>query len=293
MKPEISVVMPVYNGEKYLKEAIESILNQSFKNFEFIIINDGSTDKTAEIIQSYRDERIVYINNEKNLGLSKSFNIGIKVAQGSYIARMDADDLSLPERFEKQLNFLALHPEISIVGSAIERINEKGEKLGVSRKALEPQALKWQSLFSTPLFHPTVVGRAQIFKENLFDESLTNSEDYELWSRLMFEKGCKLSNLPEPLLLYRVFPNSFTKKLSPEKRANSTNNSLRNIGRYATLSTAEQELLMKAFTGKPSFRESFQILSLYRRIRNKFIAQESFTPSLKPFVLGLLKRLIK
>ncbi len=293
MKPEISVVMPVLNGEKYLAEAMRSILEQSLSDFEFIIINDGSTDKTEEIIKSFNDSRIVYVNNPTNLGLSKSFNIGIRETRGEYIARMDADDIALPDRFEKQLDFLRSNPEIDIVGSAIWRIDKDGKKLGVSHKALLPKALEWQSLFSTPLFHPTVMGRTQVFKENHFDESLSSSEDYELWSRLMFEKGSKLANLSEPLLLYRVFPGSFTKSLSPEKRINSINNSLKNIERYTSLSQSEKELFTKAVMGKPSVRESFKILTLYMRIRNQFIAKESFTPSLKPFVLNLLKRLLK
>lgn len=293
MNPKVSVVMPVYNGEKYLAEAIRSILDQSFKDFELLVINDGSTDRTGDMLRSYTDPRIVILENETNLGLSKSFNKGIMASRGSYIARMDADDVAVPERFEKQMSFLAAHPEVDIVGSATWRIDGEGRRLGISRKALEPQALKWQSLFSTPLFHPTVMGKASVFKENPFDESLPSSEDYELWSRLIFEKNIKIANLPEPLLMYRAFPASFTQNLSPEKRANSLNNSLRNIERYLPLTTGEKGLFTKAFMGKPSLRESFEILKLYRRIRNQFIARESFVPSLKPFILGLLKRLLK
>lgn len=293
MKPTISVVMPVLNGEKHLTEAIRSILDQSFGDFELIIINDGSTDKTEEIIKSFNDPRIVYVKNPTNLGLSKSFNIGIKQAQGEYIARMDADDIALPNRFEKQLAFLTSHSDINVLGSAIWRIDDVGQKLGISRKALEPQALKWQSLFSTPLFHPTVMARTKILKQNPFDENLHNSEDYELWSRLLFEKGCQLANLPEPLLMYRVFSSSFTKSLPTEKRLNSINNSLRNIERYMPLSPSDRELFTKVVIGKPSLRESFEILKLYRRIRNQFIIKESFAPSLQPFIMSLLKRLLK
>ena len=178
--PTVSVVMPVLNGEKYLAEAMKSVLDQTFRDFEFIIINDGSTDSTEEIIQTFTDPRIVYLKNEANLGLSKSFNKGIAAARGRYIARMDADDVALPDRFEKELAFLESRPEIAVVGTAIWRIDENGRKLGLSRKATEPQALKWQCFFSTPLFHPTVMARAEVLKENPFDESLPSSEDYEL-----------------------------------------------------------------------------------------------------------------
>ena len=121
--PKVSVLMSVYNGEKYLKEAIKSILGQSFKDFEFIIINDGSIDKTEKIIKVFNDKRIVLINQE-NIGLTKSLNNGLKLAQGDYIARMDADDVALSYRLEKQVKFLDSNPHIFLVGSSCYLINE-------------------------------------------------------------------------------------------------------------------------------------------------------------------------
>jgi len=116
-RPKISVIMSVYNGEKYLREAIESILNQTFRDFEFIIINDGSTDKTSEILSSYNDPRIVIINNKRNIGLTKSLNKGLKMVKGEYIARQDADDVSLPERLERMVNFLDMNRDVGLLGS--------------------------------------------------------------------------------------------------------------------------------------------------------------------------------
>jgi len=115
--PAVSVVMPVYNGEKYLRESIDSILNQTYTDYEFIIVNDGSNDKTEEIILSYNDNRIRYIKNEKNLQIVKSLNRGIELAKGRYIARMDADDISLPRRFEKQITFMENNLEIGVCGT--------------------------------------------------------------------------------------------------------------------------------------------------------------------------------
>ena len=178
--PVISVVMPVLNGEKYLKLAIESILSQSYKDFEFIIIDDGSTDKTEQIIKSYKDPRIVYIKNPSNLGLSKSYNIGIKVAQGQYVTRMDADDISTKNRFEKQLNFLIQHKSIGIVGSSVTLIDENDKQLKIHSRPTNHLEIKWASLFSTPLVHPSIMGYTEIFKKNPYDENLKNSEDYEL-----------------------------------------------------------------------------------------------------------------
>lgn len=116
-KPAISVLMPVYNSEKYLNEAIESILNQTFVDFEFIIINDASNDNSENIIESYQDSRIKYFKNEKNLGVAKTLNKGLKLAQGKYIARMDSDDISLPERLYKQFKFMEVYNDIDVCGS--------------------------------------------------------------------------------------------------------------------------------------------------------------------------------
>jgi glycosyltransferase involved in cell wall biosynthesis len=125
--PKVSVVMSVYNGEKYLCEAIDSILNQTFENFEFLIVNDGSTDRTLEILQSYRDPRIKVINNERNIGLTASLNKGLKIAKGEYVARMDADDVSFPHRLEQQKAFLDRNPRVAMVGSWAEVIDESGK----------------------------------------------------------------------------------------------------------------------------------------------------------------------
>ena len=128
--------MPVYNAEKYLVESIESILNQSLKNFEFIIINDGSKDKSLGIIKKYakKDKRIILLNNSRNLGLQKTLNKGLEVARGKYVARMDADDISLPKRLEIQFNYMEDHLEIFLVGSSAIVIDGNGNRLGIFKK---------------------------------------------------------------------------------------------------------------------------------------------------------------
>ncbi|MBA7555263.1 Undecaprenyl-phosphate 4-deoxy-4-formamido-L-arabinose transferase [subsurface metagenome] len=126
--PYISVIMPCYNGAQYLREAIESILNQTFHDFEFVIINDGSTDASQEIIDSFNDDRMLVIQ-QKNMGITKSLNKGLEMARGEYIARQDADDISFPDRFEKQVAYLDAHPEVAVLGGAIIRIDEKGNPL--------------------------------------------------------------------------------------------------------------------------------------------------------------------
>lgn len=244
INPKISVVMPFYNSEKYLREAVQSILDQSFSDFELILINDGSTDSSREVASSFKDPRIVLIDNPGNLGLSKSFNIGIKAARGEFIARMDADDIAYLSRFQKQLDFFTDHPAVSVLGTAVTLINEMGERIGGAKKPEKHELIKWQSLLSTPLFHPTVMARREVLKANLFDETLFNSEDYELWSRLLFTTRARFANLKEPLLYYRVFPSSFTRNLKPEKRKASALNSIGNIERYLPLSEKDKESIV-------------------------------------------------
>lgn len=243
MNPKISVIMPVYNSEKFLKEAIESILNQSFKDFEFIILNDGSSDSSEEIIKTFSDQRIIYIKNEQNVGLPKVLNQGIRQAKGDFIARMDADDVSLKERLALQYKFLTNHPEIDIIGTNVRLINAEGLVIGTQKKPAEHWLIKWQSLFSTPLQHPTVMARAKVFRENLFDENLYNGEDYELWSRLLFKTRTRFANISQPLLQYRIYPESFTRKLTPLQKSNSSLISIRNIEHYLKLSEKEKGLI--------------------------------------------------
>lgn len=193
--------MPVYNAEKYLREAIESILQQTFTDFEFLIIDDGSTDASAAIIKLFSDPRIVYLKNEFNLGLAASLNKGLELARGEFIARMDADDISLPNRLATQYAFLQNHPEIDLCGSGIKYIDAHAAvKKNISDPLLIPPTL----LFSNCLFHPTVFFRLAKFKElNLrYDANYKKCQDYELWSRAAL--SLKMTNLKKVLLLYRT-----------------------------------------------------------------------------------------
>lgn len=197
----ISVVMPVYNGEKYLKEAIESILNQTYTNFEFIILNDGSTDKTEEIILSYDDARIVYVKNEENLQIVKTLNKGIALAKGKYIARMDADDISLPKRFEKQIKIMERNTEIGVCGTWLKTFGEREEIWDIP---VLHEEIIMNMLFESSLMHPTVFIRKSILLplKQVYDQAFNKVEDYELWIRL--SKKTRFENIPEVLLHYRI-----------------------------------------------------------------------------------------
>jgi glycosyltransferase involved in cell wall biosynthesis len=200
--PLISVVMPVYNGEKHLDEAICSILNQTYSNFEFIIINDGSTDNSESIILSFKDSRIKYIKNEFNLKLIETLNLGIEQSKGKYIARMDADDISHPQRFEKQVSFFESNSEYGLLGTSVNLMKNGKEEPLVYH--LDHDSLKFALAFYCPFIHPSVMFRKECLDqlEIVYDKRFLHSEDYELWTRLV--KITKIANLSECLLNYRI-----------------------------------------------------------------------------------------
>lgn len=212
--PVISVVMPVYNGEKYLREAIESILNQTYSNFEFIILNDGSTDKTEEIILSYDDPRIVYVKNDENMQIVKTLNKGIALAKGKYIARMDADDISLPKRFERELSYLQNHSECSAVFTKIQKIDESSELMGfwtADQQNISHTQIAKILPFKNCVAHPTVMIRSKILKQYCYDHRVKGSEDYHLWLSLIAD-GYILEKIDEVLLFYRIHKSSITQQ---------------------------------------------------------------------------------
>ena len=212
--PEVSVLFPAYNAEKYLHEAIESILSQTFKNFELIIVDDGSTDNTRIIIEEYvkKDPRVIPLFNERNLGIVQSLNKALKIAKGRYIARMDHDDISLPERLETQVRFLQEHPEISIVGSNVILINEKGEYIGIRKLPEIPEKIAKLMVLGNQFVHPTVMIRREVFDVVGNYQKVLHAEDYDLWINAI-KKGLKLYNLQTPLLKYRIIdPDKITLK---------------------------------------------------------------------------------
>ncbi|MBI5475596.1 MAG: glycosyltransferase [Ignavibacteriales bacterium] len=205
----ISVVMPVYNGEKYLNQAIDSILDQSFTDFEFIIINDGSTDRTAEILQSYKDPRIILINNQKNLGIIESLNKGFKKASGAFICRMDADDVSLSDRLTVQLNYMKSNPGIAIVGSNAILIDQNGNEISREIYPTTTEEIKKSIFIHNPFAHGSVMIRSFVIKEcGLYDKRFIHTEDYDLWLRIAARYD--VANLQETLLLRRIHDANIT-----------------------------------------------------------------------------------
>jgi glycosyltransferase involved in cell wall biosynthesis len=203
---ETTVLLPVYNGDKFLREAIQSILDQSYTDFEFLIINDGSTDNSAKIIESFDDTRITFINNPCNQGIVKILNFGLETAKGGLIARMDADDVCNQYRLEKQVKFLQANPQIDVLGCQLNFIDEHSSITGHQTYALNHDAIKIDSLFRCPLPHSGVIFRKNKFIENnlFYDVNYKHTEDYELWQRAL---AClNFANSDEKLLNYRITP---------------------------------------------------------------------------------------
>lgn len=215
--------MPCYNAMPFLSEALDSIINQTYTNLEILCVNDGSSDGTPDALEKYakKDPRIRIIHNETNLKLIATLNKGVNLAQGEYIARMDADDIAFPERIEKQLN-LCLSQKVDLVGSNIISISQSGEILNDKNRPLVNQhEIEFGSYFFTPFIHPTVMGRTKLFVENPYstDKTALHAEDYELWTRIV-SSNYKLYNLADSLLKFRDNQGSVSKKFKEEQIEN-------------------------------------------------------------------------
>lgn len=202
--PRVTVLMPVFNAAKYVREAIESILDQTFDDFEFLIIDDGSTDATPSVIRSFHDPRIRVRRHEQNLGLVATLNEGLHLAKADLVARMDADDISHPDRLEKQLALVDGNPDVVLVGSDVDIIDQNGKTISYEPKPTDPDAIRLILSVICPIAHSTVLFRKESVLKIGGYANLYVAEDYELWTRLADEGD--LSNLPLPLLKYRINP---------------------------------------------------------------------------------------
>lgn len=206
MPPKVSVLMPNYNCEQYLAEAIESILNQSFTDFEFIIVDDCSTDHSWEIIQDYakRDGRIVALRNEENLKICKTLNRGLEIAKWEYIARMDSDDISMPERLGKQIDFLNTNTDVWIIWTNCYFIDSNWIKWDEKKYPENNKSIKESIWVRNPFLHPSVIFKKECYKTLWwYNEDYIYAEDLELWIR--YWKDYNVYNIQENLLAYRMF----------------------------------------------------------------------------------------
>lgn len=281
--PRVSVVMSVYNGEKYLAEAVESILSQTFRDFEFIIIDDGSTDGTADVLSRYQqeDDRI-RVYHQENQGEVASANRGCQLAQGEYIARMDHDDMSLPERLARQLGHLEAHPEIGILGTWIQEIDSRGRRRITRRLPTMPRVIGWSLCFESCLANPAVMMRRDVTERlGFYRAEATYAADYDLWARAV--PITQLANIPEVLLHYRVWQESLSYRFpetvhrSAVKIAHALIVSF--LGADVPIETVAG--LRKVVTAQPlaSPREVEDVASLMHRLSRAFVATGSPGPT--------------
>lgn len=266
--PLVTVLLPVYNAELYIADAVESILKQTFRDFELLVINDGSTDKSSEIIRSFKDERIRLVENEINLRLIATLNKGIKLAKGTYIARMDADDISLPERLQKQVSFMETHPEVGVCGTWFEQLGNPGK---IVKYPEEDAAIRIMMLYQTPFCHPSVILRKEVLEKNeiLFSPDFIHGEDYEMWIRL--SSHTRFANLPEVLLQYRLHENSVS----------ASNQSVQQEKTYNVIRLAFQ---------KAGMQISNEEITLFRHVMYaQFKADKHFITEAERLLLQLLK----
>jgi len=212
--------MPVYNGSKHLGGALESILNQTFQNFEFLIIDDCSNDNSVELIKQYDDSRIRLIQNIKNIGQSRTMNRGLELAQGEYVARMDQDDISLPERIEKQVIYFENHPKVGVLGSHVKIVDEELRNFVIRSRPMTNYENQWRLLYNTSVMHPSVMFRRSLFlKYGGYNNEYGPAEDYEYWSRL--SQDTEIHQLPDVLAIIRshISSTSNTKRLTQKEKA--------------------------------------------------------------------------
>jgi hypothetical protein len=230
-RPSISVIMSVHNGRRFLSETIESVLAQSWSDFEFIIVDDGSSDGSTEVIRGYaeRDSRLQVLTQEKH-GLTRSLNRGLTVARGEFVARQDADDISAPERLAVQRDYMQQNPNLAAVGSWCRFIDEAGVETGGLRYPVQHEEIAWAMLGYTAIAHPSaMLRRSAIDRFGAYDETFTYAQDYELWTRWI-SLGAQLQNIPKDLIFYRVWSG----QISLEKNKIQTECALRAATKYVS-----------------------------------------------------------
>lgn len=292
--PTISVILPIYNCELYIKEAVDSVLNQTFTDFELIIIDDCSTDSTLKIIKSYQDSRIKLIEKEKNSGYTDSLNMAIKLAKGEYIARMDGDDICFPNRFESQIEFLQKNKDCALCGTGIKFIGSDKTQFHPSNH----DEIKVKLCFSNSFFHPTIMAKKEILLDNLYDKNFEPAEDYDLWTRLIFK--VKMSNLPELLLNYRVHENQISNYKNDVQLNASAKSQLKMFQRLFPHEILKPEIVKKAIKNEETnsiidFEEALSFLNncIKNNKQIKIYNETLFTNQIQKCRINFIKKFIK
>ncbi len=276
MNPKLTVLMPVYNGERFLSDAIESILGQTYKDFELLIINDGSADRSREIILSYDDPRIILVENQQNQGIPRTRNIGLKLARGKYVACMDADDISMPDRLEKQIKFLVDNPEVGLVAGWIEIVGEDRKHLGfwrVDKANNTPEEIYYTLHFRNCIAQSSVLfDKDIVLKCGGYDERFTKTEDFELWLRL--SKTTKVAKIKQVLVKRREYNTNTSLKLIQEHKLNTEKLYFLNFPEFLTDNKSKEILLfIKDLSREPKPAELGDLLKVFNQINDKIILE--------------------
>lgn len=258
--------MALYNAEQFIGEALDSIMCQTYANWELIIVDDCSTDKSLEIIKKYSDDRIILLQNKINSGPAISRNKALNAAKGEYVAVLDADDIMFPNRLEIQVNYLIKHTQIDILGTSALMIDECGNKLTVSKYYMSPEEIKTTILFRCPLIHSSVMMRKAFLVNNdlSYNENFPCNQDYELWSRVVFLGNIRI--IPDVLVKYRISPN----QISQKKRQKQLDLALS---------------LRKSYLKKQGLTLSINEIEIFNEIENRYIPE-------KEKVEDIIKRLV-
>jgi hypothetical protein len=280
--PKISVVMPACNAAAYVDQAVKSVLGQSFEDFEFIIVDDGSSDETGAILERHqRLDRRVQVHHRERQGLAAALNYGCQRACGPYIARMDADDISFPHRLERQIEYIEKHPEIGIVGSWICKIDEHGSARGTWCPPTDPKMLQWTHFFGVCVSHPTVLMRREVLQRlGFYKLDAVYVVDVDLWLRasLITEFG----NVPEILLSYRVWPGSMSNALAQPKREAHVRRLAAFISGLLDIDAPLEAVagLRRARVGPPfeTLEQIHLTAGLIQKLHENFVQQNNLTP---------------
>ena len=199
--PQVTILMPVYNTAPYLREAVNSVLAQTFTDYELIILDDYTPDESPTILDSYTDERIVRYRGPKNVGLANVLNVGMEMARGKYVARMDSDDISLPNRLQVQYDYLEHHPEFDLVSVAMQQFGADNKLMQYDNST---EDIKFNALFFSPILHASSMWRRERFAALRFEQAYVPAEDYRMWTKALVA-GVTMRNIPQVLYMYRIF----------------------------------------------------------------------------------------
>lgn len=292
-KPAVSVVMPVYNGMPYLPLAVDSILNQTFRNLELIVINDSSSDGSFDYLSSLTDDRLVLINLNKNVGVAQALQIGVDRARGGYIARLDQDDLAKPDRLQKQYEYLEHNPTVGIVGSSYELLDENGNCLKKVNLGGTDLDIRWKMMFKNPFIHSSIMLRRKLLQEHQLTYTNKIAEDYLLWVQLLKHSDGYIFD--HPLIQYRRHQGSDSSVKHSQYASEAIKISTHLLLEFYPESKNIDWIEFNKWARYSSDKKENQVLfvSVYLDILQSFITKHKSKPGVKNFKkskLRLLKR---